>query len=198
MKRILFGLILILTVHDSYSQERKASVATVEKIEGVPVFLFATPVAEYKEVGKAVSGGYILKISIDETSTVIDKTKQLVEKALSRKKEGKVPDFDAIIIDVVKERNRAVKFKNGVSLKANVERENGVPVYFFSKPDEKYEVIAELPRDYSVFAARNLLYDKVLSSVNRILKKEESGEVGHFDAVIFNPEDFSTTLVKFK
>ena len=196
--RNLFLVLLVIVTSLVNAQQRKVSLATVDKVEGIPMFLFSEPVEEYEIVGKAVTGGHILKLTLDETSTIDDKAKQLVEKALKRKEDGKVPEFDAIIVDVFKEKAKAIKFKNGVSLKAKVEKENGVPVYFYSKPVKDYEIVALLPRDYSLYAANNLLYDKIKSSVNRILKKEEAGEVGHFDAVIFNPEDLSTTLVKFK
>ena len=180
------------------AQERKASLATVEKVNGVPLFLFSQPVEEYEVVGKAVSGGNVFGLVVDESSGISTKAQRMVENALNRVKNGKVPAFDAILVDIDKMKSKAIKFKNGASLKANVLKENGVPVYFYAKPDDDYEVVAQLPADYSLYAARNLFIDKIVSSVNRILKKEKSGEVGHFDAVIFNPDDLSTTLIKFK
>jgi hypothetical protein len=157
----------------------------------------AKPVADYEVVGKAVSGGYVIKMTVNESSSIQDKAETMVAKAKERVEAGKLPEFDAIILDLDKEKNKAIKFKDDVSLKAEVVREDGVPIYFYSKPDDEYEVVAKLPKDYSAYAARNLLLDKIRSSINRILKKEEAGEVGKFDAVIFNPDDFSTTLIKF-
>jgi hypothetical protein len=196
MKSLIFVLFFIpATVVNS--QERKASIATVEKVSGVPIFLMAKPVAEYEVTGKAVSGGYVIKMTVNESSSLQDKAEAMVAKAKERVEAGKLPEFDAIILDLYKEKNKAIKFKDDVSLKAEVVREDGVPIYFYSKPDDEYEVVAKLPKDYSAYAARNLLLDKIRSSINRILKKEEAGEVGKFDAVIFNPDDFSTTLIKF-
>ena len=199
MQKVIFGFImLLLSVVNAIGQERKASLATVEKVGGVPLFLFSQPVEKYEVVGKAVSGGKVFGLVIDETLNVSDKAQKMVEKALAREKEGKVPAFDALLVDIDKMKSKVIKFKNGASLKAHVLKENGVPVYFYAKPDDDYEVVARLPADYSLYAARNLLVDKIVSSVNRVLKKEKSGEVGHFDAVMFNPDDLSTTLIKFK
>ncbi len=198
MKKMILVFIMLLSVMSITGQERKASIATVEKINGEPLFLFSKPVEEYEVVGKAVSGGNAFGLIVDGSTNVSDKAQRMVKNAHNRVKNGDLPDFDAIIVDIDKTKSRAIKFKNGVSLKARVLKEKGVPIYFFAKPDDEYEVVARLPADYSLYAARNLFIDKINSSLNRILKKEKSGEVGHFDAVIFNPKDLSTTLIKFK
>jgi len=180
------------------AQENKPLPATVEKVEGVPVFVYALPADDYEVVGKAVSAGHTIRLAVDEISTVREKTVQLVRKALERKENGKVPAFDAIIIDLDKEKTQAIKFKESSDpLKAKVLDQDGVPVYFFSKPDGAYTVVADLQADYSLRAERGLLYDKIKSMVNRTLRKEESGEVEKFDAVIINPDDLSEQLIRF-
>ena len=198
MKRVIYVLFFIVTIIGVKAQERKASLATVEKVTGVPIFLFSLPTEGYEVVGKAATGAHIVKISIDKTASLNDKTKTLVATALSRKEKGKIPELDGIIIDLDKEKIFAVKFNNGVSLSADVLRMNEVPVYIFSTPNDEYDVVAKMEADYSAYASRGLLYDKIKSMVNRVVKKEEAGEVGSFDAIIINADDLSETLIKFK
>ena len=198
MKIFMYTLLIMMFVTSLQAQDRKTSPATVEKVSNVPVFIFSVPVADYEIVGKAVTAGHIIKISIDETSTVRSKTEKLVNKAVERSENGKVPAFDAIIIDLDKEKTLAIKFKDGVSQKAKVLTYETVPVFLFSLPDNDYDVIDTLPADYSLRAQRGLLLDKIESMINRTLKKEENGEVDNFDAVIINPEDLSETLIRFK
>jgi len=198
MKNFMYILLIMMFVTSLQAQDRKTSPATVEKVSNVPVFIFSVPVDEYEIVGKAVTAGHIIKISIDETSTVRSKTEKLVNKAVERSENGKVPAFDAIIIDLDKEKTLAIKFKDGVSQKAKVLTYETVPVFLFSLPDNDYDVIDTLPADYSLRAQRGLLLDKIESMINRTLKKEENGEVDNFDAVIINPEDLSETLIRFK
>ncbi len=198
MKKIL-GVCLFLSFGILVkAQERKALPATVEKVEGLPVFVYSLPLGDYEIVGKAVTAGHIIKLAVDEISTVREKTGQLVKKALERNEKGKIPAFDAIIIDLDKEKAHAIKFKGGNdSRKAKVLDQDGVPLYFFAEPDGVYKVVASLPADYSLRAGRGLLYDKIKSMVNRTLKKEERGEVEKFDAVIINPDDLSEQLIRF-
>jgi len=198
MKRVIYVLFFIVTIIGVKAQERKVSLATVEKVTGVPIFLFSLPTEGYEVVGKAATGAHIVKISIDKTTSLNDKTKALVATALSRKEKGKIPELDGIIIDLDKEKIFAVKFNNGVSLSADVLRMNEVPVYIFSTPNDEYDVVAKMEADYSAYASRGLLYDKIKSMVNRVVKKEEAGEVGSFDAIIINADDLSETLIKFK
>ena len=43
-----------------------------------------------------------------------------------------------------------------------------------------------------------MIMDKVNNVVKKALKMEENGEVEKFDAIIFNPDDITSTLIKFK
>lgn len=198
--RNIFVLVIIFSSLILKAQnERKVSMAVVDKIDGVPVFVLAKPVAEYEEVGKAVSAGQMVKLGVNKVVGVYDKFKSVVEAAKRRKKKGKLSNFDALMIDLDNEKAIAVKFKNpGDNTKAEVTKYEGVPVYFFSKPVKKYEVVAELEADYSLYAARNLLIDKINSMLNRTIKKEKNGKVKKFDAVIINPEDLSEELIIFE
>jgi len=192
-------LTVLIVVYAFTPSGRQSSPATVSVVSDVPLFIFSEPVADYEIVGKALSVGNILKLSIDEESTIEQKAEDVVALAISRKEKGKVPEFDAIILDLENEKAHAIKFKGEVSLKATIKECKGVPVYLFSTPDDEYEVVAELPADISVRAQRNgMLYDKIKSMVTRTLKKEEAGEVKHFDAIIIDPKDLSETLIKFK
>jgi len=198
MKYLFFTLLIILFVSPIYSQERKSSPATVETVSGFPIFLFSEPVSEYEVVGKAMSFGNIITMSVDEKSDIKQKSQAIVNKALKRKEEGKIPEFDAILIKLDSDKMQVIKFKNTVSADATITKCKEVPVYFFSKPVNNYETVTTLPADYSNRAARGLLFDKIRSMIKRTLEKEKTGEIQHFDAVIINPDDLSETLIRFK
>jgi len=198
MKKTLFILLMAGFVLTIKAQEKKSIPAIVKRVSDIPVFIFSLPTAEYEIVGKAVTSGHIIKVAVDEGATVSDKTQQIVKKALSRKEKGKIPEFDAIIIDLNKENIKAIKFKNSVSLSATVLLVEDVPVYFFSAPDGKYNVVEELAADFSLRAQRGLLLDKVESMMRRTVDKEAKGEVKKFDAVIINPDDLSEQLIVFE
>ena len=199
MKTILITLFLILVLSSFTTQDNIQRKATVDAISDIPVFMYAEPLAKYKVVGKAVTMGNILKMMIDEEKTIREKAQDIVAKTFERKKNGKIGDFDAIIFDFEKEKILAIKFEEELSTKAKISSYEGVVIYFFSSPDDEYDIVAKLPADYSMRAERNgTLDDKILSMVRRSIKKNESGEVGDFDAIIFSPDDLSQTLIKFK
>ncbi len=198
MKKMYVTFLLAIFFLAANAQERKSSLATVEKVSGIPVFIYSTPVNDYDIVGKAVSAKHILMAAIDESSTIRQKATMLVEKAIERKGNGKNKDFDAVIIDLNNDKMHIIKFKGELSLKAKVIEENGIPVYLFSVPVDEYQTVTKLPPDMSLYAKRGFLIDKIVSMTNRLLKKEEKGEVEAFDAVIINPDDLSMTLIKFE
>jgi hypothetical protein len=202
MKKSLFTtivFIVLIVVYAFTPSGRQSSPATVSIVSDVPLFIFSEPVADYEIVGKALSVGNMIKLAVDEESTVEQKAEDVVAFAMTRKEKGKVPEFDALILDLENEKAHTIKFKGEVSLKATIKECEEVPVFLFATPDDEYEVVAELPADYSSRAQRNgMLYDKIKSMINRTLKKEEAGEVKQFDAVIIDPKDLSETLIKFK
>ena len=198
MKRLLLVLLMLGMFIAIHAQEKRSIPAKVERVLDIPVFVFSIPAADYEVVGKAVTAGNIIKVAVDESSTVSDKIEQIVRKALDRKENGKIPAFDAIIVDLNRERIQAITFTNEPSLEAIVLLPEDVPVYFFATPEGKYSVVGELPADYSLRAQRGLLLDKVESMMRRTLKKEEEGEVEKFDAVIISPDDLSEQLIVFE
>ena len=199
MRKLTILLALFLSAIMVNAQDRKSVPASVEKIEGMPVFIFSLPTAEYEVVGKALKVGNIIKIALNMDATVRDKAVEMVQDAMQRNQDGKVSDFDAIIFDLDKDKVLAIKFgEKGEHISAEPIRYKGVPVYLFSNPVSEYDVIADLEADYSLHAQRGVLLDKIESMINRTIKKEESGEVGQFDAVVINPDDLSEKLIKFK
>jgi DNA-binding response OmpR family regulator len=173
--------------------------AKVEMVSGTPIFVFSKPVSEYAVVGKAMSFGEMLKMATDQKSSIREKTKKVVAIAQQRVKEEKIPDFDALIIELQNDKMHAIKFSSEVSQKAKVDNYNDTPIYFLSQPEEEYEVVQELKADYSLRAERNgMLFDKIKSMVSRTLKKRENKEVGQFDAIIVSPDNLSEKLIIFK
>jgi len=196
MKKILivltFGLVAFTTMNNEHF-------AVVEKISDVPFFVFSKPVSEYEIVGKAMSFSDMVKMGVDQERSVSEKAEKVVKIAQKRVKDGKIPAFDALIVQLENDKVLAIKFKSGISTQAKLENFGDLPVYFFNKPDEDYDVVTHLKADYSLRAARNgMLIDKLQSMVKRTLKKRENGEVENFDAIIINPDDLSETLINFK
>ena len=104
MKNLIGTLALIMLVFTLNAQNKKSSPAIVEKVSGIPFFILSSPESEYEMVGKAVTAGNIISLAVDENSTVSEKAIKLVNKALERVKKEKVPEFDAIIVDLYKEK----------------------------------------------------------------------------------------------
>jgi hypothetical protein len=198
MKNKILLVFIMVSLFAFTAAERKSVPATVDLVDGVPFFIYAKPTAKYEIVGKAMSMGGIIKITVNETATLKEKAVQFVKSANERVEKGKTAKFDALLLDLNKDKAHAIKFTESATREANVESYEGVPVYLFAKPNAEYEVVANFKADYSTRAANGLLIDKIESMVRRVLKKEESGEVGHFDALIISPEDMSETLIKFK
>jgi hypothetical protein len=169
---------------------------TVEEISGIPVFLYSLPVQKYSDAGKASSTMDIIKVSIDEQSSVESKTEKLIKTAFKRKENGKISDFDAIVIDIDNEKVTAIKFESGKSLDAKILSVNNIAIYFFSKPKSDYEKIADLPADFSRWAKNGMLEDKVKNMVKRAMKKVEKGEIKPFDAILIDPVDFTGIAIK--
>ena len=196
MKILSSILLVFLTLTTNVKKED--SIANVEKISEIPVFVYAIPTAEYEVLGKAVAVKNILMIAANDTASVREKANKLVDEAIKRKNEGKNPDFDAIIIDPDHDKMRIIKFKGTPSMEARVEQFDEVPLFFFSTPENSYKTVQTLEADMSLYAKRGMLSDKIQSIMNRVIKKKEKGEVKDFDAVIVSPDDLSLTLIKFE
>jgi len=196
MKKL--SLLFITFILFAFQSDKPEYLATVEKISDFPIFIFAKPVSEYEEVGKALSFKEMMSLTLDEESTAREKTVKIVDYALERLKKEKISDFDAIILDLDRDKARVIKFKSGVSLEAKVSNCQDIPLYFFSQPTQVYEVVGELEADYSARASRGFMFDKIRSMVKRTLKKLENNEVKAFDAIIINPDNLSEKLIVFK
>ena len=192
------SLILFAIVFLSFSSDN-VHFATVEKVLGVPVFLFSKPVSNYEIIGKVMSFTDMLKMAADQKSSVRKKTEKIVQIAQKRVKEEKISAFDALIIELENDKVFAIKFKSEISTKAKIDNYGDLPVFFFNEPDEEYEIVTKLKADYSLRAERSgMLLDKIKSMVKNTLKKEKKGELEKFDAIIINPDDLSETLINFK
>lgn len=196
MKLKLLLLLLFAVQMNAFSQSKTAAETT--EIAGVPVFIYSNPATEYETVGKAIPVGKVIMIAANEKVSLTEKIKETIESTNERVKKGKLTKYDAIIIDVDKDKTWAIKFKGEPSLDATVVTVENIPVFLLTKPKTPYEVVAQFPADYSHRASKGVLYDKVNSMVKRALKKQEEGGVEKFDAIIFDPQDLSETLIRFK
>jgi len=193
------SLVLMAICFLAFTSGNNEHFATVEKITDTPIFVFSRPVSEYEVVGKAISFNEMLKLVTDQKSSVREKTAKVVEYSLKRVKNGKIPNFDALIIELENDKVNAIKFNSDISQKAKINNYGDLPVYFFCEPDEEYEVVTQLKADYSLRAERGgLLFDKIKSMIDRTLKKKKNNEIKHFDAIIINPDDLSEKLIVFK
>jgi len=198
MKNKLILLFFLFSFSQLFSQEMSKYTGTVEKVEGVPIFMFSIPVEKHHEVGTAASTGYIIKMGANEIKSIDNKTRDMVKSALKKKESGKLGEFDAILLDMIKVKIKAIKFDSVKSDKAVIQEVEGTPVFFYSKPDNNYTVISDIPANFSIVASRGMLFDKVLNIVRKTHKKLENGEIKDYDAIIFNPKDLTSKAVKFK
>lgn len=181
-----------------YAQEEIIPDAIAEKISGVPVFLYCKPVSPYKVLGKAEQRMEILQMDIEGYTSVRKKAELMVASAKDRVKTGLLDNFDAILVDTESSKTYAITFTSENSLKAKAQQVRNISVFFFSKPVNEYDVIAKLPARFPKYDENGLLQDKVKSMINRALRKVKSGDISKFDGVIFNPDDLSATIIKFK
>jgi len=198
MKSLFILLVFLQIAVTPHYQKFEASEAVVEEVKGVAVFMYAEPLDSFVILGKAVTFREIIKIASLENASVRKKAEKIVDMVLQKKENGKIPAFDAIIIDIVNDKTHVIKFKGDKSLRARVVRVDDVPLYFFSKPAANYVIVDSLDADFSLYAKRNMLSDKINSMVGRTVKKAEKGEIGKFDAMIFNPDDLSAVTIQFK
>ncbi len=196
-KIVIFQLVLIFSVFFTNAQENKIYTGKVVKVSEVPIFLYALPTKNYEIVGKASTAMDIIKIAVNEQTSVSMKMEKLVVTAFTRKENGKVPEFDAIVIDVDKEKVHAIKFTEKIDLNAKIRNVKGVAIYFYSVPTDKYKAVADLPANFSRRAKNGLLNDKVKYIVKKSLEKVEKGKLDKFDAIIVNPNDFTAKAIIF-
>jgi len=197
MKNLLLTLLSIVLL--SFTSDNNEYFATVEKVSDVPIFIFSKPSSEYEVVGKAMSFNDMIKMATDEKSTVRQKAEKIVETARKRVEDEKISNFDALIIELDKDKVRAIKFKSDVSTNAKVDNyDNNIAIFFFCEPNEEYEIVEQLKANYSPKAERNgILFDKIRSMIDRTIKKQKDGKIKSFDAIIISPDDLSEKLIIF-
>ncbi len=197
MKKLSLLFIAIMLL--AFKTDKNERLATVEKVSGMPIFIFSRPISEYEVVGKAISFKEAVKLAMDQESSPREKTVKVIEYAHKRVDNGKILDFDGLIIELENDKVHAIKFKTDVSRNAKIDKKDDLPVYFFCEPKDDYEVVIQLEADYSVRAERGgMLFDKVRSMVKRTLKKRKNKEVDYFDAIIISPDDLSEKLIVYK
>jgi hypothetical protein len=192
---IYFYNALAFTVN---AQDKKYQTAIVEKVSGVPVYLFSEPLSQFTIVGKAEQNMEILLMDVYEFTTVSKKAEEMVKAARLRQKKGKLDDFDAILVDNEASKSFAIAFPSDKIPKAKAQKINGISVFFFSKPDNSYDVIARLSSKSEEYEENGLLTDKVSSMIKRTLRQVKAGKTAPFDGMIFNPDDLSAVAIKFK
>ncbi len=185
----------IASAQDSKSVEQTAF---VEKVSGVPIFLFSEPISPYKVVGKAEQNMEILLMDVSVYTSVTQKAKNMVKEARERQEKGKLGFFNAIYVDLELSRSQAILFPADVSLKAKAYTFKGISVFFFSKPFNSYDEVAHLPSKSQDYEENGFLTDKVNTMIKRALRHVKAGEQKPFDGIIFNPDDLSAIAIKFK
>jgi len=198
MKSFFLSMLLFFSISLVEAQDTKVYKATVDTVSGVPFYIFAKPIADYTEVGKAVSALEIIKLMIDEESTIEKKAQDLVIRTKNRLDEGKISDFDGVIVDVDAEKTHAIKFKDNSSREAIVSIVKDIPVFFMSVPKDEYTEVGKMDNSMSMRANNGMLLDKVIYIVKRAKKKLENKEIESFDALIVDSKTLETTLIKFK
>jgi len=198
MKKIVFVVFMIVSMLNIVqAQSRKSVLAEVEKVYGISVYIYSYPTVEYDEVGDVVAVWSIVSSAMDESASVNDKVKELVQAAKSKKKSGDISDFDAIIINPDDYSGIVIKYKEDKSGNAKVRKVLNVPVYLMSYPSEEYEEVAEISATMSLLLGSDELSDQVSEVVSKAKRKEKKGKVGKFDAIIISPDDFTAILVRF-
>ncbi len=197
MKRTLIILTsLLLLIKIGKAQTEHKVYGKVERVSEISIIVYDIPTQEYEIEGKAVTLKNILKLALSEDDFQ-KKAEDLVKTSLKRESDGKIPKFDAILIDSKNSEGKAIKFKNSVSLDASIVPVKDTPVFLFSKPNNEYSVIKKFDARFSRRASNGLLHDKVKYIIKQSQNKVGKGELKAFDAIIINPKDFSFECIKF-
>lgn len=195
MKRIITTIIVLFTVFSLQAQSQKIPEATVEKVLNVPIFLYSYPDSNYQEVGTVDAlGSAIVDVLGEESTSVRDKIFELVQTAKRKHKKGKLPDFDALIVNPDNYSAIVIKFTGKKSLLAQVHKVLNVPVYLYSYPNTDYE---EQDQVQTIFADTKFS-NNVLALIEKAKRREKRGKISKFDAIIISPDDVIGILIKFK
>lgn len=195
--RMFFLFLALLFMPSLYAQVNDDASAAVNKVDDFPIFIYSKPVDSFIVVGNAISFSDAIKILANENNTFDQKIESIIVSSIKRKEKGKIGDYNAILFDSEKEKVLAINFVEKPTVNANVETIDSIHVFFYSTPQKDYKVVDTLVADYSLYAKRNGVFAKIDSMVRRTKKKQLSGEIDDFDAIIIDSKDLSETLIKF-
>lgn len=171
--------------------------AQVERVYNIPVFMYAYPDSDFTEIKDLDATMSAISEILGSEASVADKTKELVSKAKRRLSQGKIEEFNAIIINPDDFTGTIIKLSDKENLLATPNKVNNVPVYMFSYPKEPFEEIDIFTATWSVIFSENVA-SVVSEIVNKGKKKLKKGKIKPFDAVIISPDDYRGTFIKFK
>ena len=197
MKTILFSVFLLFTVFSLNAQSRQTAKATVNKMASVPVFVYAKPADGYSSKGTITATWTFIASGVGGDIGVNAMARELIGKAKRKVKKGKLPAFDAIIINPVDFQGTLVTLKKKDSRDANVTRVSGVPIYLYSAPQKPYKKLKKVSANWQAISSDMSLDEGVSKIVAMAKKKEKKGKVPAFDAIIVNPDNYTGTLIKF-
>ena len=195
-KSILPVFLVVLTIH-AFSQSRKISQATVERTLNVPIYLYSYPTQEYEEVGILSATWSVMAAALGESIGISERTRELIYKAKKKKAKGKIPEFNAMIINPDDYTATLIVLSDKSSLTAEVSRVHGVPVYIYSYPTKEYEEVGTLSATWSALSPDSSLREIVVELVRIAKRKEKKGKIEQFDAIIISPDDFTGIVIKF-
>lgn len=91
--------------------------------------------------------------------------------------------------------------QNDLSKTATVEKVLNVPVFIYAYPSVDFEEVETMSATMSAIAdalgEESSVSSKIKEIVNKAKRKAKRGDVGPFDAIIINPDDYSGILIKF-
>jgi len=201
LNRIISQLILVLFVLPNFmqAQQKHKTVGTVDRVLNIPVFMFAYPTDNYEEVGTLSAIGSMLSVGTGEEGVnVQEMTRELVFVAKRKMQKGKVPEFDAIIVNPDNYSGILIKFEDRPTRESEVVRVLNVPIFMYAYPNSDYDEVdqvwgfgAELPLGTNM--TNSLSY-----VIGRGKRRAAKGKISEFDGIILNPNDGSYILIKFR
>jgi hypothetical protein len=198
MKRSFILFFALFTCASAIGQTKEETLAVVEKVLNVPVFMYAYPEQDYEETGTITATFSAVATGLGGNASISDRTKELINKAKRKKSKGKISEFNAIIIDPDDFTGTLIVLSDPSNLQASVNKVLGVPVYLYSYPVSEYEEVKEITATWAFVGGTSSLRDQVSELVQKAKKQQAKGKVEDFDAIIISPDDFKGILIKFK
>ncbi len=198
MKLVKYGayvVLLMLLGSGSMLAQQEKSMARVSRVNGIPVYVFAEPLNEYKVIASKGTGG---KAGSLLTGGVVNegisaKVSQYV-KRLNKEAKRKKFEYDAILYTNGKQAS-AIKFDESYDASkkdlARAKSVNGILVFAMSEPLAEYEVVLEKSGgakvgSYLSGGLANKGIEGDLTQFVRRLKKAAEEEGKTIDAIIYN------------